>query len=266
MRSDMPISGPFHRTSSLPKFGGELVNMKTVSICCFTATGHEHFDNSAGLVAVDVIRATTTAITAISTGRQCHVAATVEAAFATASRLPDALLAGELGGEMPAGFHMTNSPARLAARKDISRPLVLLSSSGTRLMHEIRDSASAYVACFRNYSATVEYLAQNHDSVVLIGAGTHGAFREEDQMCCAWIAQGLMECGFVPRNGVTRELVERWRGAPEDAFLKSRSVDYLRRSGQLHDLEFILSHFGDIDTACKLSNDEISSVTVAAEV
>jgi 2-phosphosulfolactate phosphatase len=266
MRSDIPTSGPSHKRSSLPEFGGELVNTKILSICCFTATGHEYFDNSQGFVAVDVIRATTTAITAISTGRECHVAATLEAAFATASRLPDALLAGELGGEMPDGFHMTNSPAQLAARRDVSRPLVLLSSSGTRLMHEIRDTASAYVACFRNYSATVDHLAQNHDAVVLIGAGTRGDFREEDQMCCAWIAQGLIESGFVPENGTTRELVERWRGAPKDGFLRSRSVDYLRRSGQLQDLEFILNHFDDIDTACKLSNDEIRSVTVAAEV
>jgi len=76
----------------------------------------------------------------------------------------------------------------------------------------------------------------------------------------------LIESGFVPDNASTEELVERWRGAPKDGFLKSRSVDYLRRSGQLHDLEFILSHFDDIDTACKLSNDEISSIKVAAEV
>jgi 2-phosphosulfolactate phosphatase len=266
MRSDMPTSDPSHRTSSLSEIGGELVNTKNVSICCFTDTVQDYSDNSAEVVAVDVIRATTTAITAISTGRECHFAATLEAAFATASKLPDALLAGELGGEMPDGFHMTNSPAQLAARRDVSRPLVLLSSSGTRLMHELRDSASAYVACFRNYSATVDYLAQNHNAVVLIGAGTRGEFREEDQMCCAWIAAGLIESGFVPDNWATRELVQRWRGAPKDAFLKSRSVDYLRRSGQLQDLEFILSHFDDIDTACKLSNDEISPVTVAAEV
>jgi 2-phosphosulfolactate phosphatase len=246
--------------------GGELVNRKIVSIYCFAGTTPAYADDSAALVAVDVIRATTTATTAISTGRKCHVAATLDAAFAKASRLPNALLAGELAGEMPDGFHMTNSPAQLATRTDVSRPLVLLSSTGTRLMHEIRDSPSAYVACFRNYSATVDYLAQNYDAVVLIGAGTRGEFREEDQMCCAWMAQRLMKCGFAPNDGVTLHLVDRWRNAPKDAFMKSRSVDYLRRSDQLHDLNFILSHFDDMDTACKLSTDEIRSIPVAAEV
>jgi 2-phosphosulfolactate phosphatase len=91
----------------------------------------------AALVAVDVIRATTTAITAVSMGRQCHLAPTVQAALETASRIPKVLLAGELGGDMPNGFDLTNSPAQLAGRPDISRPLVLLSSTGTRIWRNI---------------------------------------------------------------------------------------------------------------------------------
>ena len=238
---------------------------KRVSICCFT-DGSQKYANESALVAIDAIRATTTAVTAVSMGRKCFVAPTLEAAFEIASRLPNALRAGELGGDMPPGFDITNSPAQLAARSDISRPLVLLSSTGTRLMHEIGHCDSAYVACFRNYLATIDYLATNHSSVVIIGAGTRGEFREEDQMCCAWIADGLMECGFVPEDASTLQLVTRWKGMPPDAFLASRSVDYLRRSGQLRDLTFILDHFGDVDTVCQLNATEVTSVAVSAEV
>jgi 2-phosphosulfolactate phosphatase len=241
------------------------VKNKRVSICCFT-DGFQKYAGESALVAIDVIRATTTAVTAVSMGRKCLVAPTLEAAFEIASRLPNALVGGEIGGDMPGGFDMTNSPAQLAARSDISRPLVLLSSTGTRLMHEIGHSDSAYVACFRNHRATMEYLAANHTSVVLIAAGTRGEFLEEDQMCCAWIADGLMECGFVEEDVTTRQLAARWRGAPADAFLASRSVDYLRRSGQLRDLSFILRHFGDVDTVCKLNGNEVTSVAVSAEV
>jgi 2-phosphosulfolactate phosphatase len=220
----------------------------------------------AALVAVDVIRATTTALTAVSMGRKCHLAPTVHAALETASRIPKVLLAGELGGDMPNGFDLTNSPAQLAGRPDISRPLVLLSSTGTRLMYEIRHRKSAYVACFRNHSATIEHLAKHHNAVILIGAGTRGEFREEDQMCCAWIADGLIQSGFIAEDEMTSHLVERWRGAPHDAFLMSRSVDYLRRSRQLPDLHFILSHFDDIDTACKVGANTVSCLAEAAEV
>jgi 2-phosphosulfolactate phosphatase len=238
------------------------VKRKTVSICCFADGSYEYVDGRA-LVAVDVIRATTTAVTAITMGRECHVVPTLEAAFDTAARLPNALLTGELGGERPPGFELTNSPAQLAARSDVSRPLVLLSSTGTRLMCRISQSESAYLACFRNYRATIDHLANNHEAVTLIGAGTHRDFREEDQMCCAWIADGLMQAGFAPENDTTLHLAQRWRGAPRNGFLMSQSVAYLQRSGQLHDLDFILSHFDDVDTPAKVSANGDTALALA---
>ena len=49
---------------------------KTVSICCF-ADGLQEYADDRALVAVDVIRATTTAVTAISMGRECHLVPTL---------------------------------------------------------------------------------------------------------------------------------------------------------------------------------------------
>jgi hypothetical protein len=66
----------------------------------------------------------------------------------------------------------------------------------------------------------------------------------------------------------TEDLSEglRWRTEPYNAFLKSKSVAYLQRSGQLRDLDFILSHFDDIDTPGKVSADEVTAFAVASEV
>src|SRR5262245_37644740 len=198
--------------------------------------------------------------------RECYVVPDVQSAFDTASRLPDALLAGEQDGSMPAGFELTNSPALLATRRDVSRPLVLLSSSGTRLMCAIGRRAAAYFACFRNYSATIEHLAHNHEAVTLIGAGTHGDFREEDQLCCAWIAAGLIQAGFAPEDDVTRCLVERWGTASHGAFLMSRSVAYLQRSGQLRDLDFILRHLDDVSAPGRIVASGDTTCAVAARM
>src|SRR5262245_9053750 len=238
---------------------------KTVSICCF-ADGSYEFAPDRALVAVDVIRATTTAITAISMGRECHLVPTLQAAFAAASRLPNALLTGEQGGETPADFELTNSPAQLAARTDTSRPLVLRSSTGTRLMCAIGHSDAAYLACFRNYSATIDHLAGNHDAVTLIGAGTRGDFREEDQMCCAWIADGLMQIGFTHEDGATLGLVERWRGAPRDAFRMSKSVAYLARNGHLPDLDFISGHFDDVQAPGRIRANRETTCAMATRI
>lgn len=207
---------------------------------------------SEAFVAVDVIRATTTAVTAAAMGRRCYPMADLDGALRLAAAMPDAVLAGEIGGVMPEGFMLSNSPAELAANND-RRPVVLLSSSGTRLIDGLSRSPFAYVASFRNYGATIRHLARQGLPVTLIGAATRGDFRAEDRMCCAWIAAGLIEAGYGAADRKTAMLVRHWSTASPLDFLWSPSVKFLRRSHQLRDLDFILEHFDDVDSAFQIS-------------
>lgn len=210
------------------------------------------------IVVVDVIRATTLAVTATAEGRRCIVARTPDEAVATRDRLGGGILAGELGGDLPAGFDMNNSPAELAARTDTELPLIMVSTSGGPLMIEAgAATGGADVACFRNFTAVTRSLIGTHRKVAIIGAGSRGEFREEDQMCCAWIGELLMGAGYVPETDETRQLIERWSGAPATACESSNSVAYLRRSGQLHDYDFIVNHVDDLDYACSVEGNEV---------
>jgi 2-phosphosulfolactate phosphatase len=210
------------------------------------------------VVTIDVIRATTTAITAASTGRRCFPAPSLEGALRLASILDNPILAGELDGDMPQSFCLNNSPAALSERSDISRPLVLLSSSGTKLMCNAMGSDAAYVACFRNCSSlSRELVAQGHPRIALLGAGTRGNFREEDQLCCAWIGAELTRCGYAPQDRTTSETLERWSNRKSSDCLISKSVDYLRRTGQLADLDFILNRVNDLDEVFVLERGEV---------
>lgn len=173
-----------------------------------------------------------------------------------ATKIPDALLLGELRGVMPEGFHLNNSPATLEACRD-QRPIVLLSSNGTRLIESLRHSRLAYVACFRNMSATVREIAARRLSVTLIGAISRGEFRYEDQICCAWMASRFMDEGYRLEDRETEAVVRKWDTATPRDLLGSRSVEYLRRSDQLADLDFILAHVDDLDFTCRIVEDEI---------
>lgn len=215
------------------------------------------------VVVVDVIRATTTAVTSVAGGRACFPVPTVEAALAVARQLDNPLLAGESGGSMPEAFEMDNSPAELASRRDTHRPLVLVSSSGTKVIYEATDCDSVYLGCFRGHSALITHLAARHPRVAVIGAGTKGEFREEDQICCAWIAAGLMTKGYRPENLETADIVRRWRYAPPEACRRSRSVDFLQRTGQLRDLDFILSHIDDLREVFEVRNGEVKMIRAA---
>jgi len=212
------------------------------------------------VVAIDVIRATTTAITAVSQGRRCFPVTSVEAAHEIAPRLEEPLLVGELGGVKPASFDINNSPAALDARTDTRRPIILLSSSGTQLFDSLRMHNPVYVACFRNFGATAAELKNSHLDVTLLGAGTLGEFREEDQMCCAWIADELTRSGYEPANQSTAVIARKWRGTTPDACLAGKSAEFLTRSNQLQDLQFILSRVNDLDLVCAYSGGEISAV------
>jgi len=228
---------------------------KTVLIDCFPESARRY--RECAVVAIDVIRATTTAITAAAAGWRCFPVPTLEAAQETADRMRDPLLCGEVAGIMPPGFHLNNSPAALVGRRDVHRPLILLSSSGTRLIHEARYCDELYLACFRNYRAVARHLAAGHERVALIGAGSLRQFREEDQMCCAWIADLLLASGFEPENSKTMGIVERWRGVPASACAVFQSADYLRRSGQTRDLDFTLSHVDDLDASYTVEDGEV---------
>ena len=227
-----------------------------VLIDCFPSSVAKYKTGYA-VVAIDVIRATTTAITAVVSGRRCYPVVTVADAFTLKSKLGSCLLAGELGGDMPAGFDLNNSPAALAEPKAAFRPVILLSSSGTQLMCLSSECDSAYVACFRNYKAVADSLIAGPRDVAVIGAGSRNEFREEDQMCCAWLAEKLVEAGFDAPDQFTNDLIKRWSGAPPESCLDGNSAKFLRRSGQLQDLEFVLTHINDVDCSFVMSGGEV---------
>ncbi|HEV7584510.1 MAG TPA: 2-phosphosulfolactate phosphatase, partial [Solirubrobacteraceae bacterium] len=91
--------------------------MPTVTIDCF----HEHLSaprSEEVIVAIDVIRASTTAITAAAIGKPLFPAGSIEAAVRLAADLDRPILAGELGGVQPYGFDLQNSPTQIAALEE----------------------------------------------------------------------------------------------------------------------------------------------------
>src|SRR5205085_2262035 len=116
---------------------------RSVRITCFQDGASEPVA-AAATVCVDVFRATTTAVTAVVAGRRCFPAGSLEEAVPLAAALHRPLLVGELGGNMPYGFDLQNSPAAVAGRPDVWRPAILLSTSGTPLLIAAARTGRAY--------------------------------------------------------------------------------------------------------------------------
>ena len=203
----------------------------------------------------DVIRATTTATTAVARGNRCLPVETIDDAFTEAAKHQDPILAGEQGGELLAGFDFGNSPVAVDGIEN--RTIILLSTSGTRVLMGARVAADVFVGCLRNAAATSAAVAGLERDAVFLAACTRGEFRDEDQLLAGWTVRDLMRFGYEPADALTRETVAAWGEAPPSAILSSASVEFLRRSGHDDDLEFILERINDLSFAVKLSGDEL---------
>jgi 2-phosphosulfolactate phosphatase len=122
----------------------------------------------------------------------------------------------------------------------------------------VMQSDAAYVACFRNHSSlSRELVAQDYPRIALLGAGSRGAFREEDLLCCGWIGAELVRHGYSSEDQRTLNILKQWGNARTSDCLISKSVDYLKRTGQLADLDFITSRVNDLDKVFILRGGEV---------
>ncbi len=234
--------------------------MPSVAIDCF----HEHLapvPAETAIIAVDVIRATTTAVTAVTLGWRVYPAGSIEVAVRLAADLDKPLLAGELGGVQPYGFDLQNSPAQILRLERSEQPIILLSTSGTRLIAEAVRHGVTYACCLRNAAAQARYLLAQDRDVLILGADSRGEFREEDQLCAARVARDLIGGGFGVAGGLTHEVLERYADAPDDVILRGRSARYLRDTGQQEDLEFVLGHVDDLSDIFMVERGEVRSLT-----
>jgi 2-phosphosulfolactate phosphatase len=85
------------------------------------------------VVAVDVIRAFSTAAYALDAGAEAiWLVAEAEEAVALAASIPGALVMGEVGGRRADGFHLSNSPVHASQADVAGRTIVHRTSAGTQ--------------------------------------------------------------------------------------------------------------------------------------
>jgi 2-phosphosulfolactate phosphatase len=129
-------------------------------------------------VVIDVLRATSTAVTALAAGyRRVRVVPDVETALGLRGR--GRVLAGEYRYVTPAEFDQGNSPADAARRR--GDELVLATTNGTpAIVAAVQVSETVLLGSMLNLAATAELLADREGDVQLLCSGSQGAVALED--------------------------------------------------------------------------------------
>lgn len=157
------------------------------------------------VVAIDVLRATTTAVTALGNGaRAIRPVLEPPDAISERARFPKGtcLLGGERRGLPIEGFDLGNSPREYDPVTVRGKTIVLTTSNGTRLLHAARTASEVLLGAVVNAKAVASLLLEDEGPVLLACAGRLGRFSWEDLLCAGQIIDNLLCAG--PPSGHRR--------------------------------------------------------------
>ncbi len=145
------------------------------------------------VVAIDVVRAFTTAAYAFGAGaRKILLAGTIEQALALRDRFPGALLMGKSGGLPVPGFDLWNSPAQFAELDLADKTLVQRTSAGTQGIVKSTQAERLFAASFAVAAPTARALLRDQPAqVTFVITGESPAIGHpgpEDRACAEYIA------------------------------------------------------------------------------
>jgi len=153
-----------------------------------TFTLPEDIETDGVCLVIDVLRATSTIVTALSNGA-LFVRPVEKVKEAENMREKDALLCGERGGLKIKGFDLGNSP--LEYKKEIvkGKKIILTTTNGTRVVKLLRCSKIIAVS-FLNVSSVVNFV-KDSEEISIVCSGTEGNFSLEDFLLAGMIVKLL---------------------------------------------------------------------------
>ncbi|HXI50608.1 MAG TPA: 2-phosphosulfolactate phosphatase [Candidatus Saccharimonadales bacterium] len=151
-------------------------------------------------VVFDVLRATTSMITALANGAQAIIpVAEISEALALKQKSPDVLLAGERNGIRirsdltgTIDFDLGNSPRDFTAEKVQGRSIVMTTTNGTRALRACAGARMILVSCFLNLRATTNWLRENEPAhLILVCSGTFDEPALEDVLAAGALCEKI---------------------------------------------------------------------------
>jgi len=145
------------------------------------------------VILVDVLRASSTIITALANGASTIIpVTTIEEARRLAQQLPNAFLAGERAAHPPPGFDYGNSPRSFLTAHIKGHPIILTTTNFTHTLGTPRPTATVLVGAFLN----IEHVAttaralhrQRPRPITIISAGELDGTSVEDDLASNHIA------------------------------------------------------------------------------
>jgi 2-phosphosulfolactate phosphatase len=215
--------------------------MPALDVCFSPELIHLYELKGKVVVVVDVLRATSSMVTAFAHGIEKIIpVSTLEDCLA--QQQDGFLTAAEREGRKAEGFNLGNSPFSYMEPEIRGKTLVMTTTNGT---HAIRLSMAAdkvIAGAFLNLDSVATFLEEEQKDVLVVCAGWKGNFNLEDTLFAGGLAHRLEET-FAPANDATLAALRLYRLAQPDmlGFLADSShVKRLQNLDITRDIAFCL--------------------------
>jgi 2-phosphosulfolactate phosphatase len=165
--------------------------MKSIETCVSPDLINLHELAQKTVVIVDIFRASSTMVTALSNGVQTIVPVR-DLDECKAYKKEGWLIAGERDGKQAEGFDLGNSPTAYLNQTYAGKNLAMTTTNGTRAISLARDQAAeVLIGSFLNLQATADYLQASTRDVLVLCAGWKGKFNLEDSLYAGALSLSL---------------------------------------------------------------------------
>jgi len=154
------------------------------------------------VVVIDVLRASSTIVTALHNGVKAVIPVEdMEAAHKIAQNLDSSgyLLCGEKDGVKIQGYHLGNSPLEYEEEKIKGKIIIFNTTNGTKAISRSTSADRLIIGSFLNLKTVVDSLKADPNEIILVCAGWKNRFSLEDTLCAGNIIFDLTE-GKLPED------------------------------------------------------------------
>jgi 2-phosphosulfolactate phosphatase len=146
-------------------------------------------------VVIDVLRASSTIITALTNGaKEVVPVGTVEFAVKVSGGIfgGQTLLGGERNTKKIEGFALGNSPSEYTTEIVSGKSIVFYSTNGSRAIVKAKYSTNLFICSFNNLKTLAKYIKKLNEDVVVLCAGNNNFFSLEDSVCAGMLTSELI--------------------------------------------------------------------------
>lgn len=147
-------------------------------------------------VVIDVLRASTTIITALTNGaKEVVPVGTVEFAVKVSGGMfgGQTLLGGERNTKKIEGFALGNSPSEYKKEVVAGKTIVFYSTNGSRAIVKAKYSGNLFICAFNNLKALARHLVTLNEDVIILCSGNNNLLSLEDSVCAGKLISELIK-------------------------------------------------------------------------